>query len=216
MSVRSYKAECLRRHVILDAFGIKDDLIGQAVSYVHNVLDSIDGKLLEGGGERLCELVGLANLSSIIGNLFRGGIVKNSAGDFAPNAPHTYPDLLGKGSGCKDIEIKVALETNKPKGHLIKPGPHLTVRYVLTPDVGDYVRGKTNRGKVAWIWEIRAGSLENIHFNCSNTEGDSGKTAVINKLGMAALHPVYFDDARCPFSTRGSSYSTLVSQFKRD
>lgn len=190
-------------------------MIGQGVTYVYEILDSIDAKLLEAGGERLSELVELANLSAIIGNLYRGGIVRASKGRFAANAPHTYPDLLGRGPGCKDIEIKVALENNKPKGHLIKPGPHLTLRYVLADANGNHQRGKSNRGKVPWIWEVRVGSLKNAHFNFSNTEGDSGKTAVINSEGMKALKIVYCDLDRCPLSPSGAAFREVASLFVR-
>lgn len=191
-------------------FGLTVEMVKGAVDYVHEILDSIDGKLTEAGGERLAELVELANLSAIIGNLFRGGIVKYSHGRFKANAPHTYPDLLAcTGHPCKDIEIKVALETNKPKGHLIKPGPHITVRYVLGDEKGNYQRGKESRGNVAWIWEVRVGSLQENHFNFSNTEGDSGKTAVINAEGMAALAVVYCDLKRCPHSPKGSSVEKI-------
>lgn len=187
---------------ILSAFGLDPDMIDSAVNYVHNVLDSLDEKLIDGGGERLSELVELANLSAIIGNLFRGGIVKASDGGFAANEPHTYPDLLGKKKECKDTEIKVAMEENKPKGHLVKPGPHLIVRYVLVSPEGTFVRGKKNRGKVARIWEVRAGTLAEAHFNSSNTAGDSGKTAVINAKGMEALGVVYMNLDCCPLSPR--------------
>jgi len=173
-------------------------MIGESVTRVHEILDNIDAKLLEGGGERISELVELANLSAIIGNLFRGAIVHNSGGKFCANTPHTYPDLLARSVECKDLEIKVALETNKPKGHLVKPGPHVTVRYVLADSAGVYARGKKNRGRVPWIWEVRVGTLERGHFNISNTEGDSGKTAVINAAGMASLQVVYCDLEHCP------------------
>jgi len=140
--------------------------------------------------------------------------VKASGGLFAANAPHTYPDILGKGRGCSNIEIKVALETNKPKGHLIKSGPHLTVRYVLGREDGGFKRGKENRGNVAWIWEVRAGELKKSHFNFSNTDGDSGKTAVVNAAGMNTLGVVYCDLDRAPMSHAGRVYSALAALFK--
>ncbi|MCE7893246.1 MAG: hypothetical protein DYH12_26680, partial [Sorangiineae bacterium PRO1] len=36
----------------LDEFGLSIDVIGRSITYVHQVLDSIDGKLIEAGGER--------------------------------------------------------------------------------------------------------------------------------------------------------------------
>ena len=211
--MRSCNTRYLRHEDSLDECGLSVDMIGKAVTYVYAILDSIDEKLIGAGGERLSELVELANLSAIIGNLYRGGIVRVSEGRFAANAPHTYPDLLGQGAGCKNIEIKVALENNKPKGHLIKPGPHVTLRYVLGDAEGNHHRGKSNRGKVPWIWEVRVGSLKKSHFNFSNTEGDSGKTAVINAKGMNALGIVYCDLDRCPLSPNGGTYKKIASLF---
>jgi hypothetical protein len=178
--------------------GLTPEIIGAAIGYVHGVLDSIDQQLSQGAEARLAELIELANLSAIIGNLFRTGIVRHSGGRFRSNLPHTYPDLLANSSVASDFEIKVALENNKPKGHLPKPGPHLTVRYVLAAPDGRFVPGKENRGSVPWIWEVRLGNLTNKHFNFSNTEGDSGKTAVINAAGMNALSVLYLDRERSP------------------
>ena len=181
-------------------YGVTAQIIGSAVEYTHKILDSIDGQLIPGAGSRLSGLVELANLSAIIGNLFRTGVCKASDGIFIPNAPHKYPDILASPDyvDARDVEIKVALEKNQPKGHLVKPGPHITVRYVLADDEGIYRRGTEHRGGVPWIWEVRIGELNAEHFNFSNTEGDSGKTAVINSAGMNALTMVYFDRDRCP------------------
>lgn len=166
-------------------------MIASAISFVHNILDGLDHTLVSNGESRLAEMVELANLSAIIGNLLRTGISKASNGRFVANGPHKYPDLLSTVDDVDDLEIKVALETNKPKGHLVKPGPHLTCRYVLAGSNGEYVQGKENRGDVPWIWELRAGILLDEHFNVSNTAGDSGKTAVINGEGFSQLKLVY-------------------------
>lgn len=202
---RSAEGTLIPARIVFD-FGLRPEYITSAVEYIYRVLDTIDETLLAEGSARISELVELANLSAIVGNLFRGGVTKGSSGVFQANRPHTYPDLLGVGEGCQDIEIKVALETNKPKGHLAKPGPHLTLRYVLANQDGTYLRGKKNRGNVVWIWEIRAGLLRERHFSCSNTEGDSGKTAVINREGMQSLTVIYCDLKRCPHSSAGQIY----------
>ena len=198
----------------LRSLGLTVETVQTAINYVYEILDSIDEKLQAGGAERLSELLELANLSAIVGNLFRSGIVRSSYGRFKANAPHTYPDLVADHAECVDVEIKVALETNKPKGHLVKPGAHLTVRYVLASDVGELIRGKKNRGAVPWIWEVRAGHLLEDHFNFSNTEGDSGKTAVINAAGMEALQIVFCDLSICPVSPKGRSFARLSDLFK--
>ncbi len=200
-------------HPTVQVLGIDADALAGAVSYTYTVLDAIDEQLLSQGEGRLSELLELANLSAVVGNLFRGGLAKSSGGRFIANGPHKYPDLLSTAEEYDDIEIKVAMETNKPKGHLIKPGPHITIRYVLGAPNGDFNIGKENRGNVVWIWEVRVGMLKADHFNVSNTEGDSGKTAVINKAGMDTLNVSFIDIAKCPHSPRGplhAFYRSLV------
>ncbi|MCZ7845730.1 hypothetical protein [Stenotrophomonas maltophilia] len=199
--MRKIDSEVLLQAEELYKYGLTKEMIGQAVEYVHETLDSMDSQLTTSADARLSQLVELANLSSIVGNLFRVGVCKVSDDVFLPNKPHTYPDLLAnklKQADACDVEIKVALESNKPKGHLVKPGPHIAVRYVLANEEGDYTRGKENRGIVPYIWEVRIGELKDEHFNVSNTEGDSGKTAVINAAGMNELSVVYIDKDRCP------------------
>jgi len=186
---------------VLGDLGLSVQDLSKALSYVYSVVDELDKTLLSKGEVRLAKLIELANLSAVIGNLFRGGVSRASEGRFVANAPHKYPDLVSTDPRFESIEIKVALEGNKPKGHLVKPGPHLTVRYILGTEEGKYLPGKDQRGDVVWIWEIRAGHLTTEHFNLSNTEGDSGKTAVVNKEGMAALKVVYLDLDRCPLSS---------------
>lgn len=193
----------------IQAFGITAEMIASAITYTYQVLDAIDEKMAGFGEPRLSVLIELANLSAIVGNLFGRGVANASAGKFIRNRPHRYPDLLAQEDGYIDAEIKVALESNKPKGHLAKPGPHLTVRYVLANADGKYTPGKGNRGHVVWIWEIRAGTLEMKHFNISNTAGDSGKTAVMNAAGMERLQPVFIDLKLCPYSAKRALFSAL-------
>ncbi len=189
--------------------GLSVVTIRNAIQYTHGVLDQIDSTLLASGNNRLASLVELANLSAIVGNLFRNGISRASNGAFRANDPHTFPDLVAIAPGAQNIETKVALESNHPKGHLIKPGLHLTVRYVLGDKMGRYARGRSLRGDVVWIWEIKLGTLAAQHFSFSNTPGDSGKTAVINSNGMTSLFPVFLDVARCPYSPRGVNLQQL-------
>jgi hypothetical protein len=156
-------------------------------------------------------MIELANLSSVVGNLLGAGIAKFSQGMFERNGPHKYPDLLGMKNMAKDVEIKVALETNKPKGHLAKAGFYLICRYVLVQDDGSF--DIKNRGNRVSIWEIRFGYLEDSHFNLSNTPGDSGKTAVVNSGGMAALKLIYCDLEKCPMSRTGKTYKDYAAIF---
>ncbi len=200
---------------ILELVGLGHGILKKSVTNLYETLDSVDRTLIENGGFPLSQTVELANLSSMIGNILGGAIARNSEGALRRNGPHKYPDLLSnRPFEIPDIEIKMALETNKPKGHLAKPGYYLTCRYVLCDNNGKLVLGKENRGTKVYIWEIRCGELLKEHFNESNTEGDSGKTAVVNADGMMQLKVVYVDIERAPFSQKSrtlKSYSQLVS-----
>jgi hypothetical protein len=180
--------------------GLTRRMLEQGVESVYRTLDTIDENLLTEGSPRLAGLVELANLSSIVGNILASGIVNASRGVFTRAGAHKYQDLRAAGRGAENIEIKMALETNNPKGHLPKEGHYLTCRYVLGDVDGKCTVGE--RGDVVWIWELRFGHVEMKHFNISNTEGDSGKTAVINREGMERLAIVYLDRIRCPFGAR--------------
>jgi len=197
----------------MDRYGLTRQVVADAITFAHETFDALDLTLIGRGQGRMSEMIELANLSAMLGNVFRSGIEQASNHAFVSNGPHKYPDLLGKAEGCSDIEIKVALETNNPKGHLVKPGPHITVRYVLGRDDGGFTLGRENRGNVVWVWDVRVGELLDAHFNVSNTAGDSGKTAVINAAGMLALEPVYFDRHRCAYKATSKHTKALVAKF---
>jgi hypothetical protein len=191
----------INRHFL--GSGLTVPILSSALEEIYKVLDLIDDELLDNDSDRLSRLVELANLSSIIGNLFAAGVVRASDGVFdRPATGHKYQDLrtTGLSPTADDIEIKVALESNTPKGHLAKAGPYLTCRYVLGDANGEYRSAK--RGDVVWVWELRYGHLSPAHFNLSNTPGDSGKTAVVNRSGMELLKVVYFDAKRCPYGPK--------------
>jgi len=180
--------------------GITKDTLVHSVRAAYLVLDAIDETLLRQGLPRLSRLVELANLSSMVGNILANEIVKASSSLFRRAGAHKYQDLRATDPRtAEDIEVKVALESNKPKGHLPKEGCYLTFRYVLAGCSGEYKRG--DRQDVVWIWEIRLGRLSKEHFNLSNTTGDSGKTAVVNASGLGELRVLYFDDAFSPYAS---------------
>ncbi|GAB4207761.1 MAG: hypothetical protein OHK0022_36400 [Roseiflexaceae bacterium] len=189
---------------LLSEAGLTENMIREGITYTYLILDIIDRTLLSNKAFRLANMMELANLSTFIGNLFAAGIAKEPSGVFKRNGPHKYPDLLAQKENSKDIEVKVALESNKPKGHLAKEGYYLTCRYVLGDEDGAYILGQ--RGDVVWIWEIRFGILSVSDFNTSNTEGDSGKTAVVNAEGMKKLNVIYCDLDRMPYSRGGKNY----------
>lgn len=199
-------------HHALNAAGLTVDMVAGGLLYTYAMLDSIDNQLVTSGAFRIANMFELANVSSMVGNLIGSGIAQHSNGAFQRNGPHKYPDLITQVSDAHNIEIKVALETNGPKGHLAKPGFYLTCRYVLCDEQGIYKRGRENRGNVVWIWEVRIGYLKMEHFNISSTEGDSGKTAVVNANGMQELTVVLADLDRCPYTLTSQRYKTLKQQ----
>jgi len=199
----------------LERAGLSSDVLGAAVEFTYETVDAIDGALLARGSDRLADIVELANLSAMLGNVLRSGIVHASGGVFSGNGPHKHPDLLHTTDPECNVEIKVALEDNQPKGHLAKPGLHLTCHYVLCDQSGRFRPGVGNRGNVPRIWLLRFGRLEEEHFNLSNTAGDSGKTAVVNAKGMRRLVPVYFAPDLCPLvmSARSRKSRELFEHF---
>jgi hypothetical protein len=183
-------------------FGLTWEMVRSGVEYVYHTLDKLDETLVDAGSPRFSQMIELANLSSVLGNLPATGIVRSCKGAFTRAGPHKYQDLRAAriGPHARNVEIKVSLETNCPKAHLAKVGQYLAARYVLGNGDGSYTIGE--RGDIVWIWEIRFGYLQKRHFNISNTPGDSGKTAVVNAAGMRRLQPVYFDVGRCPYTSR--------------
>lgn len=180
------------------SFGLTPAMLTKGLEHVYETVDAIDVTMLAKGGVRLSNIVELANLSSILGNILAQGIVNASTGTFSRAGAHKYQDLRATVDGASHIEIKMALEGNQPKAHLAKAGHYLTARYVLCGDEGSFKRGDANRGGVPRIWELRLGKLDLNHFNISNTVGDSGKTAVVNSQGMKTLSLVYFDHQLSP------------------
>jgi hypothetical protein len=179
--------------------GLTGEMVALAIDSAYHTLDLIDEQMREQGSVPIAELVELANLSSMLGNLLGSGLAGASEGSYVRNGPHKYPDLLPRRDGLPGLEVKTALETNRPKGHLAKAGTYLTFRYVLIRD-GEYVRGKATRGDTVAVWEVRFGELFDEDFALSNTEGDSGKTAVVKKEAFDRMELVYFDQGLLPYA----------------
>lgn len=195
---------------VLVEFGINAACVQASILGTYRLLDRVDAALSSDGVDPLCQIVELANLSSMIGDIFGAELAKHSRGRFRRNGPHRFPDLLSNaGDPERDgIEIKMALNRNNPKGHLAKPGRYITCRYVLITANGAPCLEKVDRPKAttAAIWEVRAGHLDMCHFNISNTDGDSGKTAVVNAGGMDQLKVVYVDLALFPGTRNGKVF----------
>lgn len=204
---RQVKTEHLRNQgELLSLTSLDSQAIVGAIESTYYTLDIIDEQLIARNSPPMAQLVELANLSSMFGNLLGAGLAESSKGLYQRNTPHTYPDLLPIKPEAVNLEIKVALETNSPKGHLPKPGTYITFRYVLCGDDGQFVRGKNNRGKTAWVWEVRVGQLSIEDFSISNTAGDSGKTAIIKTSSFNKMALVYFVPELLPYASRQNTY----------
>ncbi len=182
-----------------DTASISPDMLRNAINDCYRTFDLIDDQLILNNTPPISQLVELANLSSIIGNLLGGAIVKESNGLYKRNTPHKYPDLLPLSLDAKEIEIKMALEKNTPKGHLPKEGYYMTFRYVLADKKGRYIKGVHNRGDTVWIWEIRFGFLKIEDFQFSSTLGDSGKTAPIKTVSFNGMPILFVDPLLNPY-----------------
>jgi transcriptional regulator with XRE-family HTH domain len=178
--------------LLLEATGLSGEIIAAAIDDGYHTLDLLDRQLIDSGTAPFSKLVELANLSSMIGNILGGAIARRSPELYQRSGPHKYQDLRST-TGGKHIEIKTALESNKPKGHLSKAGHYLTFRYVLGGVDGGFVPGRDNRGEVVQIWEVRFGYLSEADFDVSNTPGDSGKTAVVKTEVLKSMERIYFD-----------------------
>lgn len=201
----------------LAAIGLGHAQLADSIRGTYGLLDRIDATLMSDGVDPLCQIVELANLSSMIGNIIGAELARHSNGLYRRNGPHRYPDLLAVNprAVAAGIEIKMALNRNQPKGHLAKPGHYITCRYLLIDEEGNPIVEKVDRyhARSVAIWEMRTGLLGMAHFNISNTDGDSGKTAVVNAAGMDELKVVYVDMVLLPGSRRGARYEAYQRLF---
>lgn len=186
--------------------GLTSAMLRSGIEHCHQTFDTIDFQLQLHGAKPIGKLVELANLSSMIGNILAEGMATNSGGLYERNTPHTYPDLLPTAAPAIPLEVKIALETNRPKGHLPKAGTYLTFRYVLCGKDGGFKRGKDHRGDTAYIWEAKVGRLTEDDFDLSNTAGDSGKTAVVKTVSFDRMDLVYFNPALMAYGRSRNGY----------
>lgn len=187
---------------LFEVIGLSSQQLLNAIQSCYETLDAIDTQLINKNVTLIGNLVELANFSSMIGNLLGEGIAKSSSGIYSRNKPHTFPDLLPLRAPGVNLELKMALETNTPKGHLPKAGTYITFRYVLGDKEGNFSRGKECRGDTAWIWEVKVGRVNSKDFSCSNTAGDSGKTAVIKANVHNNMHLVYYVPEFLPYAPK--------------
>jgi len=189
---------------LMEYIGIDAAALIGAIDSCYLTLDVIDDQLLGKGSLPIAHLIELTNLSSMVGNLLATGIADGSNGLYSRNKPHAYPDLLPLKDPAVELEIKIALETNKPKGHLPKAGAYLIFRYILGDRHGNFKRGKDNRGDTVWIWEAKVGYLEKKDFSFSNTVRDSGKTATIKTDTHNRMYLVYYVQEHLPYAQRSN------------
>ncbi|WP_254838635.1 helix-turn-helix domain-containing protein [Natronomonas marina] len=194
------KEQVIEDAEIMDELPIDGSAILTGVEQTYENLDTIDFALQRRGLDPLAEQFDeYAALSTVIGEFFASGVAEASDGLYEVNAGD-FPDLIstGKRSGVPGIEVKVAMETNQPKGHLPKPGMYVVVRYVLAERDKTYERDE--RKDTAWIWEVRMGRMDEEQFNESDTEGDSGKTATFSAAALWNFDCVYLDPDLIPYA----------------
>lgn len=207
VTFRKDKLKCMRREKDLEYLtGMSSNMLLQALKNTYKTLDTIDAELVYKGLDPIAKLVELESLSSMIGNIMGSSIAEFSNGLYVRNIPHQHPDLLPQKTGAQNLEIKVALETNLPKGHLSKSGAYVVLRYVLGDRHGNYTRGRHNRGDTVWIWEVKVGELGIEDFDFSNTQEESGKTAVVKTTKYNEMPLVYFDPQYCPHPMKNNTY----------
>ena len=207
-------AHFLNETGLIRATGLTSAMLRAGIEHCHQTLDTIDFQLELHGAKPIGQLVELANLSSMIGNIVAEGVAANSGGLYERNTPHSYPDLIPQKPSAVPVEVKIALETNKPKGHLPKPGTYLTFRYVLCDKTGGFARGKTRRGNTAYIWEAKVGALTKDDFDLSNTAGDSGKTAVVKTTAFERMTLAYFNPELMAYGRARVGYSIAATTTK--
>jgi transcriptional regulator with XRE-family HTH domain len=181
--------------------GLGGAMVLDAIERTYSTMDLIDHQLRRSTSQPLAEVVELANLSSMLGNVLGAALAASSGGLYKRNGPHKFPDLLPLKANACELEIKIALETNRPKGHLPKPGMYMSVRYVLGSREGVFNIG--TRGDTIWIWEIKVGKLKPSDFSMSNTPGDSGKTAVVRTDVFHKMDVIFLDERFIPHKPRG-------------
>lgn len=202
--------------------GLTSEDIVKALGRTYDVLDLIDRELTMRSAPPLSQLLELANLSAVVGNIFGSALATVSEGRWRRHGPHKHPDLLKVQSGgsgleveaTEGIEIKVALEGNLAKGHLPKAGAHITLHYVLTPSDPTRRWNKEERGEQVSIWMVKSGWLRENDFNISNTVGDSGKTAVVKAAARDRMDTVYFDANLCPMPSIVKKFEAQQHPFK--
>lgn len=177
----------------MESIGLKNTHIAHAINYTYDLFDTIDNALISKSAPRLAKLIDLTSLSSILGNFLTVGIENSTNRLFHQNRPNKFPDLLHAHSSYNNVEIKIALNKNKPKGHLPKSCYYLTFRYYL--GLEDHTKTDNKNCSLVWIWETRFGYLNESDFNFSSTSGDSGKTAPIKLDSWKNMDVIYLVDA---------------------
>ena len=178
---------------------LSNETLQVAVDKSLNQIEMFDSMMRESAGESLVSMMEMANISSMFGNFLAMNISQGEG--YIKNAPHTFPDLVAVDQKkVKDIEIKVSLERNLPKGHLPKAGEYLICRYSLVDDSGVL---RQERGEHMGIYEIRFGYLGLEDFNLSSTANDSGKTATIKTESLRQMGLLYFNPLLDPSNFKG-------------
>lgn len=182
------------------------DMIIDSISYCYNIIDSLDSVLYTNNSGSISELIEPSNLSSLISNLICKGLANSSNFIYECNKPNTYPDLINKSHKFLGLEVKTSFNKNLPKGHHPKDGYYIIYRYCLTDEDGNRYFGTEEEWNTISIWEVRFGYLNEESFTLSNTENDSGKTAIIKKTFLDKLQLLYYNPFLDPYKSKRIKY----------
>ena len=189
------------------ATGLTAAAIARAVEIAYRKLDLIDEQMRASGSRPIVELIDIAELSSLMGNLLSAAVARASNGLYVQNGPDHSPNLLPVRQGLPELEVATALETERPTGAARKAGLHLVLRYVLADRSGAYTRGADSRGDTVAVWEIRFGNLS--EGDCISSARANGR-AQLKKAALERMELVYYDPALLPYARATGVYARSV------
>lgn len=201
----NYVAEC---PLLTAATALTGDTIRRAIDAAYHKLDLIDEQLRDAGSPPLVELVGLHHHSSLLGDVLGCGVARASDGLYVHNGPRHHPDLLPLRHGLPELELKAALETNRPVSGPTIAGTYLVFRFVLVDRKTGYTRGADSRGDTVAVWEAKFGELSEDDFHASRA--DTGKSRVLRKDALDRMEHVYYNPDFLPYAKPTGIYARRI------
>lgn len=197
-----YVAEC---PLLTETTRLTGETIRRAINAAYHKLDLIDEQMRESGSPLLVELVGLQHLSALLGSVLGSGVARASNGLYMQNGPRQHPDLLPLRHGLPEVEVRAALETNRPVSGPTIAGIYLVFRFVLVDRKTGYTRGVDSRGDTVAVWEAKFGELSDDDFHAS--KANTGKSPVLRKDALDRMESVYYNPDFLPYAKPTGIYA---------